>query len=265
MSKKFKSNYSADEYEEEIYNIKKKYKKKTTKRDIMLRRIKTSNKYDNDYKTLKETIPKGLKLLQIRDIDLLSTAKKQILDITHYYNTFSNQTFNKNATTNYQFYIGTSYFDKKDDDSYPLFKLDDIRISAISQLVLENEVLKERQYDKKLLNIVVRVYKEGDILNFHTDRDIFGENIYGIVVYNKEPLRGLLLTNNKTQYMLNEEEGLTWHLSNEARWIYENGYASKWINEDIFSSNEIVRISISFRFFENERQIPIKKYEIVYE
>jgi hypothetical protein len=251
MPNKFKSNFSKKEYERHASNLKIIHKKNTTVRDLELRKLETSKKYDNDFETLPEKIPKGVTLSQITNDKLLLDAKEQILNVMHNYDSLEN-----NKMTNYRFYIGTPYFDRKGNDPFPLFNLDDPNISSISKLVLKNDLLNMENID--LLNIVVRVYKYGDILNFHSDRDIFGENIYGIIVHNADEFRGLILTNNKSQYMIPEIDGLTWHLSGDARWNYEHGYVSKLNAND---QDEIVRISISFRFFQNAAHIPKKEYE----
>jgi hypothetical protein len=61
------------------------------------------------------------------------------------------------------------------------------------------------------------------------------------------------LKNKKYICMLHEKTGLMWKLSKESRWEFEQ-YCSKFTNSD-----DIVRISVSFRFFQNEKQIPVRK------
>jgi hypothetical protein len=49
---------------------------------------------------------------------------------------------------------------------------------------------------------------------------------------------------------------LTWKLSDDSRWLYSHGYSTNFNLPDDF-----VRISISFRFFGDKKQIPKKEYE----
>lgn len=99
----------------------------------------------------------------------------------------------------------------------------------------------------------MRIYRPGDILNFHTDREIFGDNIYDFVLYNSS--RGLMLKNKSNLFMLEEIPGMIWKLSKESRWDFSHGYCSNF-NLD----TKFIRISISFRFFDNSKQIPLKSY-----
>lgn len=245
----FRPNLSKKQYERHVSEIKRACKNNSSERDNILRKLEISEKYDSSY-DLKEVIPTGLTTHMIENRELLDLAKTEVLAI------YNCKTVISDRLTNYRFYINTPYFDRKGTDEFPLFHLDDPRVRSISQLIRTSPVLKDITYDPSLLNILVRVYRSGDVLNFHTDRDIFGETIYGLVLENCDESRGIMLTNGKSRYVVNEVQGLIWSLTGEARWEYEHGYSTNWK-----SSEDIVRIVISFRFFQNSKQIPKKKFE----
>jgi len=261
---KFKQNYKKKQYEKEINLINQQFKGKNTTREILLRKLKTSQEYEEAierfYTSNNSNKPAGLKLYIIEDKILLEKAFEQVSNITFDYN--SNLLEINEKMTNYRFYINTPYFDRNGTDPYPLFRFDDIKINYISQLVLKSlNILGITEFDLNLLNIIVRIYKSGDILNFHTDREIFGENIYGLVLYNSNQSRGLVLKNKSQSFMLDEKEGLIWNLSGESRWDFSHGYSTYFNDSNI--DKKFIRISISFRFFNNLKQIPNKPYEIL--
>jgi hypothetical protein len=244
-----KRNFKKKEYEKMKSEIKKEFKSNSSHRDNYLRKIETCEKYDDDMEKIVDNI-NGLEIFTFENKNVLTNSYHEIINIV------SNKHFDSSRMTNYRFYINTPYFDRKGTDEFPLFNIDDSRVKHMKELKLTSNVLKNKTFDIKLLNILVRVYKYGDILNFHTDRDIFGDEIYGIVVYNANPSRGIMLTNGLSSCIVKEESGTIWKLSGDARWNYEHGYSSEWKNYD-----EIVRIVISFRFFDNLKQIPKKSFE----
>lgn len=245
----FKPNFTKKQYDRQISLVKQQYKSNSTLRDNILRKLEVSAKYDNDYENLKEIVPNGLELSSITNNELLNLAHQEILQIA------TENAIESDNLTNYRFYVNTPYFDRKGTDEFPLFHLNDSRVKSIKELIQTSSVLKNKEYDPALLNILVRVYKGGDTLSFHTDRDIFGEEIYGLVVYNDNQERGIMLSNGKARYIVPESNGLIWKLSEESRWNFEHGYCSSWKN------NDVCRIVISFRFFQNLKQIPKKEYE----
>ncbi len=256
---KFKSNFKAKQYEREFSKINVEYKGNSTKRDLLLRKLETSQEYEecvdsiNPNKTVR---PPGLKIFTITNKELLANGKSQAVNIGY---NFSKGLGNLSQLTNYRFYINTPYFDRNGTDPYPLFRLDDPRVNVIVQVVYESMgLIGLKDYDANLLNIIVRIYRPGDILNFHTDRDIFGENIYGVVLENLDKSRGLMLKTKSHSFMLEEEPGVIWSLSDKSRWDYSHGYSTYFSNQ-----NDFVRISVSFRFFENIKQIPKKDFENV--
>lgn len=196
-------------------------------RDIILRKLKTSQEYEDSIEKITNPsyIPPGLELYENKNTDLILTAYEQTLKIGN----GQTEILELDKITNYRFYINTPYFDRNDSDPYQLFKIDDPIISAISELVLSNlKILGVDNFDLNLLNIIVRIYRQGDLLNFYTDREIFGENIYGFVLYNCEPSRVLVLQNKSNSYMLEEKQGMIWKLSNDARWVFSHGYCSNF-------------------------------------
>lgn len=253
--KKFKYNYKKNDYDRVKEQLKKKYKGRDTLKNLILRKIDTSQKYEiaiDSFMNFSQK-PDGLELDMINNTILLESAKDQIMKIS----TRIIDIEKNDLITNYRFYINTPYFDRNGSDPYPLFKLGDSRVNHISDLVFEAlNLMNISSFDKDLLNIIIRIYRPGDVLNFHTDRDLFGENIYGIALLNSDISRGLMLKNKKYSYMLDEKKGAVWKLSGDSRWDYEHGYCTNFHLTDDF-----LRISITFRFFGDKSQIPKKEYE----
>ena len=253
----FAPNYSKKQYEKNYSNINKTYKGKSSMRDHLIRKLETSEEYDNGYDNIKPNILElsGIKINHTTNTELLTKAYEQTLNIAYHLNdTIEN---GNNTLTNYRFYVNTPYFDRNGNDDFPLFKIDDSRINFISELVFESlDIFGIKDYDRELLNIIVRIYRPGDVLNFHADRELFGENIYGIVLHNSDITRGLMLKDKKNSFMLEEEKGLIWCLTGDSRWNYTHGYCSDFSKRDDF-----VRISITFRFFGEKKHIPKKEYE----
>lgn len=256
---KFKANFKAKHYEREFSKTNLEYKGNSTKRDLLLRKLETSQEYEESVDLInpnKILIPPGLNIFTLDNKESIARGKFQAVNIGY---NFSKGLGNLSQLTNYRFYIGTPYFDRNGSDPYPLFRLDDSRVDAIVQVVYESMgLIGLTNSDTNLLNIIVRIYRPGDILNFHTDRDIFGENIYGVVLENLDKTRGLMLKSKSNSFMLEEEPGVIWSLSDKSRWDYAHGYSTYFSN-----SNDFVRISVSFRFFQNANQIPKKDFEKV--
>lgn len=251
----FLTNYKKKDYDKKISYINQEYKGKSSQKDIIMRKIETSQEYENAIMQNSDVnLPEGLELNNIDDKELLEKAKDQVLKIAY---NFDYKLKSKDLLTNYRFYINTAYFDRNGSDPYPLYKLEDGRVNFISELVFKAiNLMNINNFDKEMLNIIIRVYRPGDVLNFHSDREIFGENIYGIVLFNSDTTRGLVLKNRKESYMLKEKSGLVWKLSGESRWKFNHGYCSYF-----HSQNDYVRISITFRFYQKKSQILKKAYE----
>lgn len=256
---KFKPNFKSKQYDKEISRINIQYKGNSTLRDLYVRKLETSKEYEDAIDSIninKPAQPIGLEVFQNTDQELITNAKTQALGIGY---SLNEKLDSKSRLTNYRFYIGTPYFDRNGSDPYPLYRLDDPRVGHIVQAVYKSfdlVGLKLEELDTSLLNIIVRIYRPGDILNFHTDREIFGEHIYGIVLENKDKSRGLVLKSKSNSFMLDEQPGTIWALSDVSRWEYTHGYSTYFSN-----SEDFVRISVSFRFFQNLKQIPKKDYE----
>lgn len=248
----FIPNYSKKQYQRIYSDIKIEHKGNSSHRDHLIRKIKTSEEYDNAYNYLDQIQPEGLLTNKITNSELLDLANSQVISIASNFE-------DKDVLTNYRFYIGTAYFDRNSNDDFPLYRLDDPKVFAITDLVFQSlNIFGINDYDRDLLNIIVRIYRPGDILNFHSDREIFGENIYGIILQNIDLSRGLMLKNKKSSYILNEELGTIWCLTGKSRWDYEHGYSAT----TSYIENNYVRISITFRFFEKKEQIPKKDYQL---
>jgi len=111
-----------------------------------------------------------------------------------------------------------------------------------------------------LLNIIIRRYRPGDILNFHSDREDFSEKVFGLVLENYEPERGLILHQKEKAFMLDEKPGLVWCLTGDSRYNWEHGYCTYFK-----SKKEKIRTSITFRFFNEERLIPNREVTLKFD
>lgn len=252
---KFVYNYKKKQYQREIERINKSCKGRSTLKELLIRKLETSQEYEMAVDNIRgNELPVGLEISENSDTELLNNALNQVLKIAY---DFNSTTFSNDRLTNYRFYINTPYFDRNGNDPHPLFRLDDPRIKSISDLVLNTVgMMGISETNMSLLNIIVRIYRPGDILNFHSDREIFGENVYGIILQNSCASRGLMLKNKRHSFMLEEKIGTVWKLGGDSRWSYEHGYCTNFHDEEDF-----VRISVSFRFFQEVTQIPKKDYE----
>lgn len=258
-------NYTKKDLEREISTIKIQNKSNRSHREHLLRSLYTSDMYDdyrdmvidNNFISLKND---DLKINQIDDPDLLTQALKEVITIATNINTKIGDT---DELTNYRFYINTPYFNRtgsSSDDPFPLYKWKDNRVNALSEIIEKALTIHGETYNE-LLNVIVRVYRPADILNFHIDQDNFSDKIYGIILENIDPSRGLILVpekinKNQMPIMLPERSGLIWCLTNEIRWQWQHGYCSNFKLND-----KIIRVSITFRFFRDKKTIPIKEFE----
>lgn len=261
--KQLSRNYTKKELEKAISKINVQFKGKSTYRDHLTRSLITSDTYDDlrdliNLNEQKQTTPKGLKISKILDEEILVKSLYEVMNIIK---DISATVGENDDLTNYRFYINTPYFDRTgNNDPFPLYRWDDHRVSALCQIV-EIALKSFNQSYSDLLNVIVRIYRPGDILNFHTDRDNFTDSVYGIILENNDPSRGLILSKNKNKpYMLMEQSGTIWELSDEARWEWEHGYCTNFKLDK--TRTPIIRISITFRFFKNKKVIPGKQYVI---
>jgi alkylated DNA repair dioxygenase AlkB len=161
--------------------------------------------------------------------------------------------------SNLRFAINTPYFSRNSEDPFPLFRWNDPRVAKLCECV--SKALEQFNLEfNPMLNIIIRRYRPGDTIKFHSDRSDFGENIFGLILQNEDPDRGLLLFNPNDKkskpYMLEESPGLTWMLTGSSRWEYEHGYATYFKEK-----HSSIRTSVTFRFFQKELSIPKKSYE----
>eukprot|EP01084_Bolivina_argentea_P156959 273499_1 len=259
---------------------------------------KQSNKsFNNTYKDCTRSIysalrdecikhnnakPPGLNIQYITNIDLISAARKEIDFI------FDKLLILKphlSKSSNLKFYVNTAYYSRWEADPWPMFRMNDKRIESIVKCVsiagklLGVEFNKEK--DKKLLNIIIRQYRAGDVLGFHTDRNEFIEPICGIVLRNNNAKTHSLMfyKDGIKPFLSPEKEGVCWCIRDEARWEYKHGLCMKFENEkskgmkkgkrdrkrknrqimDELNSNvknEVIRTSISFRWFKQDATLP---------
>jgi alkylated DNA repair dioxygenase AlkB len=165
--------------------------------------------------------------------------------------------------SNMRFAINTPYFSRNSDDPFPLFRWNDPRTANLCECV--SKALEQYNLEfNPMLNIIIRRYRPGDTIKFHSDRSDFGEKIFGLILQNEDPDRGLLLFNPNDKkskpYMLDESPGLAWMLTDSARWNYEHGYATYFKGIKGICSSAI-RTSVTFRFFQKESSIPKKEFE----
>jgi hypothetical protein len=259
--KQLSRNYTRKQYERAVSDININLKHNSSKKEHAMRKLDASNVYDDlRDKMFDETtdisvqqVPKGLLVNTIQDENLLNEAKNEVKLIC---DSIRNNVGEEDEFTNYRFYINAPYFDRGRGDPFPLYRWNDSRVKSLCQLIDEGLKVFGKEYNE-LLNVIIRVYRAGDILNFHTDRIEFGDVVYGVILSNEDPSRGLILTKkNSTPFMMNETSGTVWALTDESRFDYEHGYCSNFnLNE------ELLRISITFRFFSEKRLIPKKEFE----
>ncbi len=150
-------------------------------------------------------------------------------------------------------------------DPFPLYRWNDSRVVSLCKVVDLALASFNKTYSE-LLNIIVRIYRPGDTLNFHTDRENFTESVYGIVLENHDPSRGLILGNKSSSkaVMLAERAGTVWALSDEARYEWVHGYCTAAPSGAVTGaggSGVRVRTSITFRFFKDNKSIPSKPFQ----
>jgi len=257
IKKQNERNYTKKESDKLYKNTLKEYKTNTTQRDRILRKLETCNLYDDlreDILLGKIEIPKGVKLVHVEDVNLLKLANEEVEGVVK---GLHDRISNSEKLTNFRFYINQPYFDRNGGgDPFPLYKWNDKRVKNICSVVENALKLYNKEFSESL-NVIVRIYRPGDILNFHTDRDDFSESVFGCILKNLDESRGLILTSKKKKpFMLPEKDGMCWEITGESRWDWEHGYCTQFK-----SKMEIVRVCITFRFFNEKKAIPKKNYE----
>jgi hypothetical protein len=257
--KQLARNYNKKQYDRTISDMNIQYKHNTTKKEHAMRTLTASDIYDDLRDALFDAsnpkTPKGILLDNITDEQLIANANAEVKNIC---SEIAKKIGNDDELTNYRFYINQPYFDRSSrGDPFPLYRWNDSRVTALCELINQGLKCFGKEYSE-LLNVIIRVYRAGDILNFHTDRKDFGDVVYGVILENLDPSRGLILSKkHEIPHMLNEKSGTAWALTDESRWDYEHGYCSNFN----MTSEPYLRTSITFRFFNEKRLIPKKEYE----
>jgi antitoxin component HigA of HigAB toxin-antitoxin module len=256
--KQLSRNYNKKQYDRAISDVNIQHKQNHSKKEHALRTLTCSDLYDDlrdeMFEAKENPVPNGIQVNEITDQTLLENANKQVKNICSDIQKLIGE---DDELTNYRFYINAPYFDRSGrGDPFPLYQWNDSRVSSITQVISQALQQFGKAYTD-LLNVIIRVYRAGDILNFHADRSDFGDVVYGVILENLDPSRGLILKKkHATPYMLEEKSGTVWALTNESRWDWEHGYCSN------FNINEpYLRTSITFRFFNDKKAIPKKDFE----
>jgi len=250
-----KRNYKKQQAIREKGRIKRCDQTNTTKIRL-LRNLETAIEYDDAVESSTSTMPIGIFINDklSPETQLLNDALKEVDAICE---TISQKIGDNisNKVSNYRFAINTPYFSRNSEDPFPLYHWDDARVKNLRKCVERGLRSFEKAYSTNL-NIIIRRYRRGDNIKFHSDRSDFGEQIFGIVLENKDCRRSLVLKAKKHSYSLDEKPGLCWMLTGDSRWEYEHGYCTYFKGKD-----ESIRTSITFRFFQKESSIPKKAFE----
>jgi len=136
-------------------------------------------------------------------------------------------------------------------DNFPLFNWNDPCITSLRlllQIAAEVVHMPITQENVARLNIIVRQYREGDKIGWHTDWKGYSDHVVGMIIANKDPSRGLCFFRKGRQpLMLHEEPGVVFKCSGEARWKYQHGYCARTPLEG--EDPQPLRTSVTFRFF----------------
>jgi len=153
---------------------------------------------------------------------------------------------------NPHFHINTRHRGR--DDQFPLIALNDKRVQNLVNLVkLAAQELKMPVEPDNIsrLNVIVREYREGDKIGWHTDWAGYGESVGGIILENKMPDRSLLFHRiGHPPIAIPEKKGFMWKISDDIRWKYTHGLS--YSPPQNGGRPKSIRASISFRFFNNE-------------
>jgi hypothetical protein len=230
-------------YQREIKRIKQEYKGCDSKKKLLLIRLDTKHEYwgykDQYHEVGIDDVP-GLSQ------HLLGNTDDAVSEVHQIYSSIPNA----GNYSNVRFYINQPYYSRSGNDPFPCYDRNHPAVHHIMKLVLSS--LGSTDTDLSRLNVIVRCYNEGDVLGFHTDREEFGEDIYGMVIYQRHS-DGLILVNKATKsyYPINEGAPVCWHLTGDSRWKWVHGYAAPFGKH-----HGLVRISITYRFYQDEKHIP---------
>lgn len=158
------------------------------------------------------------------------------------------------STTNIHFNLTTNDFTRGGSSPWPVLKWDDPRIPCLRRcLELVLAIFKgQGDLTGPCLNAIVRRYRPGDLIGFHTDRKDYTDEIFGLVLENLSPQHGLIFyKDGKDPYFVHEPAGTAYCFRGAARWDYLHGYHCP---EGL--SSQSVRTSVSFRFFSDVKYAP---------
>jgi len=136
-------------------------------------------------------------------------------------------------------------------DNFPIFNWNDPNIAALCSLIsiaAHAVDMPITQENISRLNVIVRQYREGDKIGWHTDWKGYSEEVVGLIITNKDPSRGLcFFRKGRPPLMLHEEAGVVFKCSGDARWKYKHGFCARPHVEG--ENPKQLRTSVTFRFF----------------
>jgi len=157
-----------------------------------------------------------------------------------------------NRVPNPHFCINFTHQGKR--DSFPLYSWFDPNVAALCSLILiaaEAVDMCITQENISRLNVIVRQYREGNKIGWHTDWAGYGDHIGGLIIVNKDPNRGLcFFRNGRYPVMFREEPGVVFRVSGEARKKWKHGYSAP--EHMGGNSPQHLRVSVTFRFFSKQ-------------
>lgn len=243
---------SKKEYDREIAMIKQEYKGNDSKKLLLLKRLDAKYMYHHLCEKAAKKTPGGIFRHDNISADKISSAIEQICDVVN----LIRLTIPQDMLSNIRFYVNTPYYSRSAEDKFPCYSWNHPKIKALCDLVTDALVSYEIPITEDnlcRLNIIIRCYRSGDVLGFHTDREEFGDHVCGLMLYNKYPEYGLLLIKGKQSFMLDESAPYSWMLTGDSRWEWEHGYSSPDIKG---AKDELIRISVTFRYYNDTKQIP---------
>ena len=159
--------------------------------------------------------------------------------------------------------IGTSCIDADDGyfryipDNNPQFKNILSYIARIhvqyEKYVVKMTKSKVNKDNKQNLNVTIREYKPGQSIGFHTDRTYFDGMIWSVIIVCEDINDGICFQdpNTKVKYKIHELPGLITVQTGKSRYEFKHGV------ETVKSR----RISITWRFFNNENIEKLSRYD----
>jgi len=151
-------------------------------------------------------------------------------------------------------FFSVNFTHKGKRDNFPFYNWYDPSITALCSLILraaEAVDMPITQDNIGRLNVIVRQYREGDKIGWHTDWKGYTEHVGSLVIANKDPSRGLcFFRNGKQPFMLYEEPGDVYKFSGEVRRKWQHGFSASAAAEG--EEPKSLRTTVTFRFFTKE-------------